>query len=114
MEEDLFLVEHPTRYFIKTICKTHILAMWSSQKCNIEWSSLNKQIDWRSIWLYFNHNQKVTTHFTNFKLNQLKSFKIKTLLNELPTHSLYYSIYLKSFSNNNCFYCSSQNSPSHW
>ncbi|CAG8592264.1 5728_t:CDS:1 [Ambispora leptoticha] len=88
--------------------------MWSSQKRNNEWSSLNQQIDWRSIWLYFNHNYKPTYNLTNFKLNQLKSFKIKTLLNELPTYSLHHTLYLKFFHSNKCFHCNSLDSPSHW
>src|SRR5690349_17627628 len=54
-------------------------------------------MDWRSTWLYFNHNQKPSYNLTNFKLNQLKSFKIKILLNELTTYLLYYTIYSKSF-----------------
>src|ERR1043165_4757719 len=67
-----------------------------------------------TTWLYFNHNQKTTHNFTNFKLNYLKSFKIKTLLNELPTYFHFYKIYAHIFYNTNCFHCSLPDSPTHW
>jgi len=107
-------VELPTRHFIKQICKAHILAMWASQKRNSEWSYFNQDIDWRSTWLYFNHNQKPSYNITNFRLNQLKSFKTKILLNELPTYSLYHTIYPNQYPDTTCFHCNLSNSPSHW
>jgi len=107
-------VELPTRYFIKQICKAYILAMWASQKCNSEWSYFNQDIDWRSTWLYFNHNQKPSYNITNFRLNQLKSFKIKILLNELPTYQLFQTIYPNQYPDTNCFHCNLANSHSHW
>src|ERR1043165_6533489 len=88
--------------------------MWSFQKCNVEWDFLISQIDWRSTWLYFNHNQKTTHNFINFKLNYFKSFKIKILLNELPTYFYFHKIYPHIFHNNNCFYCSLPDSLTHW
>src|SRR5690242_4929272 len=88
--------------------------MWSSQKCNQEWSSRNHYIDWRSSWLYFNHNKKPTYNITNFKLNQSKSFKIKFLLNELPTYSHYHYLFPELFPNNTCFHCMAPDSHSHW
>ncbi|CAG8730953.1 8777_t:CDS:1, partial [Ambispora leptoticha] len=81
---------------------------------NEEWSQANDRIDWRSTWLYFNHNRKPTYNITNFKLNQLKSFKIKTLLNELPTHSLHHTLYPTIFQNTNCFHCGALDSSLHW
>ena len=113
-EEEKFFIEQATRPFIKNICKAHILAMWSSQQRNQEWSQVNHKIDWRSTWLYFNHNHKPTHNITNFKLNQLKSFKIKTLLNELPTHSLYHNLYPTTFQHTICFHCGALDSPLHW
>src|SRR6185436_11995151 len=71
-------------------------------------------INWNSTWLYVNYNQKSTYNLTNFKLNQSKSFKIKTLLNELPTQYLYHKIYPLTFYNINCFHCNSTNSSLHW
>ena len=88
--------------------------MWASQKRNSEWSYFNQDIDWRSTWLYFNHNQKPSYNITNFKLNQLKSFKIKILLNELPTYQLFQTIYPNQFPDTNCFHCNLANSHSHW
>src|SRR6185436_8733143 len=87
-EIEKFPVELLTRYFVKSICKAYNLALWSSQKRNDEWTPLAHHINWNSTWLYFNHNQKSTYNLTNFKFNQSKSFKIKTLLNELPTQYL--------------------------
>jgi hypothetical protein len=107
-------VELPTRYFIKNICKAHILAMWSSQKRNNEWSHINHYIDWQSTWLYLNHNQKPSSNFTSFKLNQSKAFKIKALLNELPTYFSFHNIYPTIFTNTNCFRCNLPDSHSHW
>jgi ribonuclease HI len=107
-------IEHPTRVFIKKICRSQILAVWSSQNRNDEWTHLNTKIDWRATWLFFNHNHKPTSNFTNFKLNQLKSFKIKTLLNELPTYFFYHKRYPNIFHNTHCFHCGSVDSISHW
>ena len=44
-EEEKFFIEQATRPFIKNICKAHILAMWSSQQRNQEWSQVNHKID---------------------------------------------------------------------
>jgi len=88
--------------------------MWSSQKRNKEWEALVSQTDWRSTWFFFNHNQKTTHNVTNFKLNYLKSFKIKILLNELPTYFHFHKIYPYTFYNNNCFNCNLADSLTHW
>jgi hypothetical protein len=111
---DQHFIENPTRTFIKNICKAYILAMWSSQKRNQEWNQLILEIDWRSTWLYINHNQKSTHNLTNFKLNHLKSFKIKMLLNELHTHSFCHKTYPHTFYNTNCFHCNLPDSTTHW
>ena len=111
---DQHFIENPTRTFIKNICKAYILAMWSSQKCNQEWNQLISEIDWRSTWLYINYNQKPTHNITNFKLNHLKSFKIKMLLNELHTHSFCHKTYPHTFYNTNCFHCNLPDSTTHW
>ena len=108
------LVELPTRHFVKNICKAHILAMWSSQKRNKEWAHINHYIDWKSTWLYLNHNQKPTSNFTSFKLNQSKTFKIKVLLNQLPTYFSYHNTYPTIFPNVNCFRCNFPDSHLHW
>jgi len=38
-------IEHPTRVFIKKICRSQILAVWSSQNRNEEWTRPNTKID---------------------------------------------------------------------
>ena len=60
-------------------------------------------INWNSTWKYFNHNQKPTHNITNFRLNYLKAFKCKMLLNELPSYFHYYKIFPYLYTNPNCF-----------
>src|SRR5260363_32560 len=50
----------------------------------------------------------------NPKLNHSKSFKIKTLLNDLSTHSHLHTIFPNTFSSANCFECRMPDSSSHW
>ena len=88
--------------------------MWSSQKRNNEWAHINHYINWKSTWLYLNHNQKPTSNFTSFKLNQSKTFKIKILLNQLPTYFSHHNTYPTIFPNVNCFRCNFPDSHSHW
>ena len=107
-------VEGSTRRFIKNICKAHIIAMWSSQKRASEWAHFSHFIDWNATWLYFNNNQKSSNNFTNPKLNHLKSFKIKNLLNNLPTYSHLHSILPNIFPSPNCFHCNLPVSSTHW
>ena len=107
-------IESPTRFFIKTIRKAHNTALWSSQQRTQEWLHFSHLIDWQASWLYFNNNQKISHNFTNFKLNYLKSFKIKFLLNILPTNFYFHSIYPSIFTSPNCFSCNSLDTSSHW
>ena len=109
-----YSIDSPARYFIKKICKAKTIAMWSSQKRNQEWSHFSHHIDWNSTWLYFNNNQKSSSNFTNLKLNHLKSFKVKILLNNLPTHFYFHSIFPNLFLSSNCFQCNLPDSSSHW
>jgi len=51
---------------------------------------------------------------TSPKLNQMKAFRIKFLLNELPTHSHFYLIAPKTYQANTCFSCGNSDSPNHW
>ena len=88
--------------------------MWFSQNRASEWSHFSNIIDWNSTWLYFNNNQKRSYNFTNPKLNHLKSFKIKMLLNNLPTHSYFHSISPNIFPSSYCFQCNLPESPTHW
>jgi hypothetical protein len=88
--------------------------MWSSQKRCTEWTHFSHYIDWNATWLYFNNNQKSSNHFTNPKLNHQKSFKIKLLLNNLPTYSHFHTIYPEKFTSPNCFHCNLPDSPLHW
>jgi hypothetical protein len=75
---------------------------------------LSSQIDWNATWLYLNNNTKRTNNYTNFSLNQSKSFKIKTLLNILPTLHHLYELYPDSFQHNNCITCQAPEHQLHW
>ena len=88
--------------------------MWSSQKRSSEWSHFSHFIDWNATWLFFNNNQKSSSNFTNPRLNHLKSFKIKNLLNNLPTYSYLHTIFPKILLSPNCFHCNLPVTSSHW
>jgi hypothetical protein len=107
-------VEGSTRRFIRNICKAHVMAIWSSQHRTSEWAHFAHFIDWNATWLYFNNNQKSSNNFTNPKLNHLKSFKIKNLLNDLPTYSHFHKRHPSTFPSPDCFHCSTPTSPTHW
>ena len=107
-------VEKPTRQFIKTIGRAKTIAMWSSQKCNIEWENYASEIEWNPTWHYINNNQKVTTKITSSKLNQMKAFRVKNLLNDLPTYYHLHTTFPKIYYAPTCFSCNNTDSTSHW
>jgi ribonuclease HI len=105
-------IELPTRRSIRTICHAHIYSLWSSQHRVQIWSEITSLINWQATWLYLNNNQKITNFSHNFQSSTLKSFKVKILLDELPTpHILHkrnssYSPY--------CHKCNQISTPLHW
>ena len=107
-------VDSSTRQFIKNIRNAYNIALWSSQHRAQEWSHFSHQIDWNASWLYLNNNQKTSYNYTNPKLNHLKAFKVKMLLNILPTHAYFHNIYPYLFTSPNCFSCNNLDSSSHW
>ena len=88
--------------------------MWSSQHRMNNIISISSQIDWNSTWLYLNNNTKCTNNYTNFQLNQSKSFKVKLLLNTLPTLFHFHKLYPQLINNANCITCNSLEHPFHW
>ena len=88
--------------------------MWSSQHRMNNIIPLSSQIDWNATWLYLNNNTKRTNNYTNFSLNQSKSFKIKILLNILPTLHHLNELYSNSFPHNNCITCQTPEHQLHW
>jgi ribonuclease HI len=109
-----YTVEQHSRRFIKNLCNAHIIAMWSSQNRNSEWLQFTDDIDWQSTWLYINNNSKRSNLSTNLKSNTIKSFRIKLLLNELPTLSRLHLHYPSLITTNQCNYCNSNDNSTHW
>jgi hypothetical protein len=56
--------------------------MWLSQNCNSKCLPYTNDIDWNSTWLYLNNNSKCSNLSTSLKLNTIRSFRIKLILNE--------------------------------
>ena len=88
--------------------------MWSSQHRMNNIIPLSPQIDWNATWLYLNNNTKKTNNYTNFSLNQSKSFKIKILLNILPTLHYLHELYPDNFQHNSCITCQTPEHLLHW
>jgi len=109
-----FKVEQPTRRTIKNICNAHIIAMWSSQNCIQHIIPFSTSIDWQATWLFLNNNQKRSSSYTNFQLSSIKSFRIKNLLNILPTSTYLYNLYPNKFTKYTCPHCNQNDSYSHW
>jgi hypothetical protein len=105
-------IEIPIRYFVRTYCQAQIYALWSSQNRFQNWIQIAELIDWSSTWLYLNNNQKITDYSHSFQSSALKTFRIKTLLNELPTpHTLFKR---KLTTTPNCHQCNQQSFSLHW
>ena len=107
-------VESPTRHIIKNICNAYNIAMWSSQNRMNQIISISNQINWNSTWMYLNNNHKRTYNYTNFQLSHSKSFRIKNILNSLPTlHNMHY-LYSHIYNSINCISCNSHEQNIHW
>jgi ribonuclease HI len=109
-----FPIEQSTRKIVKTICKAHTIAIWSSQNRNQTWAHLSNLIDWNSTWLYLNNNKQHTNTYTNFRISKLKTFRIKLLHNELPTPTHLNKYYPNIITHKNCFKCNQTDSEFHW
>jgi len=98
-------LEQPTRKSVKNICNAYIIAMWSSQQRMENILPLSSQINWNATWKYLNNNNKRSSLFTNFKLLQEKTFKIKLMLKILSTMLHFHSLYPLIYPNSNCSSC---------
>jgi hypothetical protein len=105
-------IEIPIRYFTRTYCQAQIYALWSSQNRFQNWTQIAELIDWSSTWLYLNNNQKITDYSHSFQSSTLKTFRIKTLLDELPTPHILFK--RKLTTTPNCHQCNQQSSSLHW
>jgi ribonuclease HI len=59
-------LELPTRRTIRTICYSHIYALWSSQHRFQQWSHIAAHINWSATWRYINNNQKILNYSHSF------------------------------------------------
>src|SRR5205085_11859222 len=69
-----FSVEQPTRKFIKNICNTFTIALWSSQFRAQLWKQFSKQVNWNITWAVINNNLPQSSSYTNYKLSKTKTF----------------------------------------
>ena len=106
--------EQPTRRSIKNICNAYNIAMWLSQHHIENTIPIAIQINWNATWAYLNNNNKRSSLYTNFKLCQDKAFKIKIMLNILPTLLHLYLTYSAAFSNINYISCNAHEQQWHW
>ncbi len=105
-------IELPIRYYIRTYCHAQIYALWASQRRFQQWSQIVQDINWPATWLYINNNQKISNFTHSFQTSTLKSFRVKILLDELPTpHNLH-----KRNSNFSplCHQCNHNSISLHW
>jgi ribonuclease HI len=109
-----FFVEQPTRKFVKNICNAHILALWSSQHRVQLWKPYLNQINWDATWALLNNNTQRSSNYTNYKLSKTKTFRIKNLLNNLPTLSHLHLFYPNIIKTNQCISCSQTDNSTHW
>ena len=79
------LVENKTRRFIRHLQNATNIAKWHALNRTNNWNDIRKHTDWDLTHKFINYNNKPNTCTTHSKYSQLKSFKIKFLLNELPT-----------------------------
>ena len=82
------IVMHKTRRFIRHIYNAKGIAKWQSQIRTQIWEEKKTDTDWETFFEYLNYKCKPTTRETNPKMSSLKAFKIKMLLEELPTNEV--------------------------
>jgi ribonuclease HI len=109
---DNFPIELPIRRCIRTICHAQIYALWSSQNRFQQWSQILPNINWPATWLYLNNNQKISNLTHSFQSSILRSFRVKILLDDLPTPHILNKRY-PSYSPT-CHQCNNISTPLHW
>src|SRR6185437_6278534 len=72
------------RSFLKTLIKGKIISEWSSQN-RIENLKKKTEIDWKTIYNGLNIESRPLERYTSTKASIIKSFKVKMMINELPT-----------------------------
>src|SRR5260364_432107 len=85
------LVEHRTRRFIRHIFNAIQTARWQSQMRTQVWEQRRGEIDWETFFEYINYKCEPNKRETSPKNSKLKAFKIKMMLEELPTNEVKYN-----------------------
>jgi hypothetical protein len=81
------------------------MAQWQSQTRMQIWDSNRENLDWNSFYNYLNYQCSPTQRQTNPKYSQLKAFKLKLLLEELPTLEVLHKRDNKKHPNPTCTRC---------
>ena len=66
---------------------------------------MQKEVDWNTFYNYINYKCSPTKRETHPKYSQLKAFKLKLLLEELPTLEVLNKRDLKKYNNLICLRC---------
>ncbi|CAG8608201.1 850_t:CDS:2 [Ambispora leptoticha] len=80
-------IEHSSRRFIRYIQNAQHIAKWQLQNRNSKWDEIRESIDWKQFYNYINYNESPISRNINPKYSQIKAFKIKLLLDELPVEA---------------------------
>ena len=88
--------------------------MWSSQHRMNNIIPLSNQIHWNATWLFLNNNQKRTYNYTNFQLSSTKTFRIKNILNILPTLVHQHNLQPSQYIDITCNKCKQHEQFNHW
>ena len=72
------------RRFMKQLIKGKIISEWSSQN-RIENLKKKTEIDWKTTYNGLNIESRPLARYTSTKASIIKSFKVKMMINELPT-----------------------------
>jgi ribonuclease HI len=109
---DKYHIELPIRRCIRTICQAQIYALWSSQNRFQQWTEISTKIHWQATWLYINNNQKISNFSHSFQSSSLKSFRVKILLDDLPTPNI---LHKRNIAHSNiCHQCNQTSTSLHW
>src|SRR6185295_15697527 len=108
-------IENKTRRFIHHLQNATNTAKWHALNRTSHWNIIRQNTNWDLTHQFINYNNKPNTRATHPKHSQLKSFKIKFLLNELPTLLNLHYRKPKTYTNPTCNRCTTQiENNSHW
>jgi hypothetical protein len=98
-------IENKTHHFIRHLQNATNTAKWHALNRTSHWNIIRHNTNWDLTYQSINYNNKPNTRATHPKHSQLKSFKIKFLLNELPTLLNLHYRKPKTYTNPTCNRC---------